>query len=322
VQHALLGSIISTLSVVPGSLVGRGSIIFVLALAILRLVVVLLTFVHIVAISIAKPAFILANVAALVGVVTVLAAMFAVAFAAFLGLCLGWGIGHATSKGRICVLSFWRKCDLFLLVRLLQLVFLAYDADELLAIDAPLRIYVSLVIVLVLAHIWACKLVPGSRERCRNLLLEEVVIVDLLQLAREQDLFPLVLEFRQVLRDVGAFSDLDATEDANAIGMNKITSRLVDRLEVIPHLVCIGTSTSVNLLRGSNVLVNQHPRIGIIELPIVCTYRIEAGVGAWNAALDVALGVGAAKEHVHGFCPASPVLLLLVQCLVDPRYSR
>jgi len=158
-----------------------------------------------------------------------------------------------------------------------------------------------LVIVLVLAHIWACELVPGLWERCHNLLLEEVVVVDLLQLSREQDLFPLVLEFRQVLRDVGAFSDLDATEDANVISMNKITSRLVDRLEIIPHLVCIGTSASVNLLRGSNVLVNQHPCIGIIELPIVHAYRIEAGVRACNAALDVALGIGVAKEHVYGF---------------------
>jgi len=61
VQCALLGGIISILHVVLGSLVGRGSIVFVLALAILRLVIVLLTFVRVMAISIAKAALVLAN---------------------------------------------------------------------------------------------------------------------------------------------------------------------------------------------------------------------------------------------------------------------
>ena len=211
VQRALLGGIISILRVVLGSLVGRGSIVFVLALAILRLVIVLLTFVRVVAISIAKAALVLANVAALVCVMAVLAAMLALAFAALLGFCLGRGIGHTTSKGRIRVLSFRRKCDLFSLARLLQLVLLAYDADELLAIDAPLRVYVRLVIILVLAHVWARKLIPGSRERRRDLLFEEVIIVYLLQLAGERDLFPLVLELGQMFRNVNTFRYLDST---------------------------------------------------------------------------------------------------------------
>ena len=114
-QCALLGIIISILHIILGSLVGRGSTIFVLVLAILSLVVVLLTFIHVMAISIAKAALVFANVAALVGVMTVFATVLAVTFAALLGLCFGQGIGHTTSKGRICVLSFWRKCDLFTL---------------------------------------------------------------------------------------------------------------------------------------------------------------------------------------------------------------
>jgi len=116
VQCTLLSSILSILSVVPGSLVRRGSAAFVLVLSILRLVVgILLTFIHIMAVSIAKAALILAYVVALVGIVTVLAAMLAVVFGAFLGFGLGRGIRHTAGKGRTCILSLQRNRDLFAL---------------------------------------------------------------------------------------------------------------------------------------------------------------------------------------------------------------
>ena len=121
-----------------------------------------------------------------------------------------------------------------------------------------------------------------------------------------------------MLSYVRAFCSFDSTENTDAVGVNKITGRFVDRPEVSPHLVGSRTSASVDPLRGGYVLVDQHPRIGVIELPVACAIWIDVRVGALNTALDVALGIRAAKEQVHGFGPASPVLLLLVQSLVDP----
>jgi len=125
-----------------------------------------------------------------------------------------------------------------------------------------------------------------------------------------------------VIGNVRALSSFDSTENTDAVSMDKITGRLMDCFEVGPHLVGSRASVSVDPLRGGYILVDQHPHIGIVELPVVHAIWIDVRVGALDTALDVALGISTTEEQVHQFGPASPVLLLLVQSLVDPRDSR
>jgi len=195
-KSALLGIIISILSVVLLSLVGGQSLVLTLVLIALHLgvLVSLPALICIMAISTTLAALVFSNVATLVSIVAHLPTVPALALGARDFLQVRKGVGHMTGKGRMCVLSFRRKCDLFALAGLLQLVLLGYDANELLAIDALLQIDIGFVFILVLLHIGASELIPGPRKRCGDLLLEEVVIVNLPQLAGEQDLLPLVLE--------------------------------------------------------------------------------------------------------------------------------
>jgi len=195
-KSALLGIIISILSIVLLSLVGGRSLVLTLALIALHLgvLVSLPALICVMAISTALAALVFSDVATLVSIVAYLPAVPALALGAQDFLQVRRGVRHTTGKGRMCILSFQRKCDLFMLLGLLQLILLGYDANELLAIDAPLQINIGFIFVLVLSHIGASELIPGPRKRCSDLLLEEVIVVNLPQLAREQDLLPLVLE--------------------------------------------------------------------------------------------------------------------------------
>jgi len=186
-KSALLGIIISILSVVLLSLVGGQSLVLTLALIALRLgvLVSLPALICIMAISTALAALVFSNVATLVSIVAHLPTVPALALGVQDFLQVRRGVGHTTGKGRMCVLSFQRKCDLFALAGLLQLVLLGYDANELLAINAPLQIDIGFIFILVLSHIGASELIPGPQKQCGDLLLEEVIVVNLPQLAGE-----------------------------------------------------------------------------------------------------------------------------------------
>jgi len=102
-----------------------------------------------------------------------------------------------------------------------------------------------------------------------------------------------------VISNVRALSSFDSAENTDVVGMDEITGRLMDRFEVGPHLVGSRASASVDPLRGSYIFVDQHPHIGIIELPVVRAIWIGVWVRALDMALDIALGISATKEQVH-----------------------
>jgi hypothetical protein len=58
------------------------------------------------------------------------------------------------------------------------LVFLTDKANEFLAVDPELQVFVHFGLILVFVDIWISELIPGLGKRCGNLLFEEGVIID------------------------------------------------------------------------------------------------------------------------------------------------
>src|SRR5712691_4329272 len=90
--------------------------------------------------------------------------------------CIGILIVHPICKRGVRVLSFQRTGALLSLTWIGLIIFLGDSPNEFIAIDALLRINISIIIVDERLNIIGGKVVPRMRERDNNLFLEKGVV--------------------------------------------------------------------------------------------------------------------------------------------------
>ena len=112
-----------------------------------------------------------------------------------------------------------------------------------------------------------------------------------------------------MLNNISILSKSDC-HDGVDLGVDKIISGFMNVAKAVPHLLSTRASMGMHLLHGGDVLPDEHPDIGVIELPILGTNRISICVRASDTTINVAVSVSDAK--VHGLGPCSPVLRLAI----------
>ena len=120
-------------------------------------------------------------------------------------------------------------------------------------------------------------------------------------------MFPVLFEFVEMVSNVVVIFGTSVVQVAYDCDCRLVTLGIMDCFEVGPAVVGSSALADMYHLCGGYIVSNQDSSIGVIKVPIGCSFRVLARIGALYGAESIALYPTDLEHECEPVTPDSPV---------------